>query len=75
MLERVPDDSAGLLPRDPAQIDMTIVLKEGRTLHRSIAHAISSVEVPMTDKQLKDEFADLADGVIPAATIERVIAA
>src|SRR5258705_6293810 len=34
---------------DPAQVDMTIVLKDGKTLHRYIAHAIGSTEVPMTD--------------------------
>ncbi len=58
---------------DPAQVDMTIVLKDGRTLHRFIAHAIGSVEVPMTDKQLEDKFADLADGIILALSIERVM--
>ena len=58
---------------DPAQVDMTIVLKDGRTLHRFIAHAIGSVEVPMTDKQLEMKFADLADGIIPASSIERIM--
>jgi len=58
---------------DPAQVDMTIVLKDGRTLHRFIAHAIGSVEVPITDKQLEDKFADLADGIILALSIERVM--
>src|SRR5271166_1744606 len=58
---------------DPAQVDMTIVLKDGRTLHRFIAHAIGSVEVPMTDKQLELKFADLADGVIPASAIRSVM--
>jgi hypothetical protein len=43
---------------DPAQVDMTIVLKDGRALHRFIAHAIGSVEVPMADRQLEDKFAD-----------------
>jgi hypothetical protein len=52
---------------------MTIVLKDGRTLHRFIAHAIGSVEVPMTDKQLEDKFADLADSVISASAIRRVM--
>jgi 2-methylcitrate dehydratase PrpD len=60
---------------DPAQVDMTIVLKDGRTLRRFIAHAIGSVEVPMTDKQLEDKFADLADGVIPASAAQRVMEA
>jgi hypothetical protein len=58
---------------DPAQVDMTIVLKDGRTLHRYIAHAIGSVEVPMTDKQLETKFADLADGIIPVAAARRVM--
>ena len=30
---------------DPAQVDMTIALEDGRTLHRFIAHAIGSVQV------------------------------
>jgi 2-methylcitrate dehydratase PrpD len=58
---------------DPAQVDMTIVLKDGRTLHRYIAHAVGSVEVPMTDKQLEAKFADLADGIIVAPQIRRVM--
>ena len=57
----------------PEQVDMTIVLKDGRKLHRYIEHAIGSVEVPMTDKQLETKFSDLADGIIPAATIRRVM--
>jgi 2-methylcitrate dehydratase PrpD len=60
---------------DPAQVDMTITLKDGRVLHRFIAHAIGGVEVPMTDEQLETKFADLADGVIPQSAIERVIKA
>jgi hypothetical protein len=31
------------------------------------------VEVPMTDQQLETKFADLADGIIPAAAIRRVM--
>jgi 2-methylcitrate dehydratase PrpD len=58
---------------DPAQVDMTIVLKDGRTLHRFIAHAIGSLEVPMTDKQLEDKFAGLAGGIVPASAIRRVM--
>jgi hypothetical protein len=58
---------------DPAQVDMTIALKDGRSLHRFIPHAIGSVEAPMTDKQLEGKFADLADGVISASAIRRVM--
>ena len=62
---------------DPAiraeQVDMTITLKDGRTLHRFIEHAIGSVEVPMTDAQLEAKFADLADGILPKAQIRRLM--
>ncbi|HYA71917.1 MAG TPA: MmgE/PrpD family protein, partial [Roseiarcus sp.] len=58
---------------DPAQVDMTITLKDGRSLHRFITHAIGSVEVPMTDKQLEAKFTDLADGVVSSAAIRRII--
>jgi 2-methylcitrate dehydratase PrpD len=58
---------------DAAQVDMTVVLKDGRQLHRYIEHAIGSVEKPMTDRQLETKFTDLADGIIPAAMIRRVM--
>src|ERR1700760_2641902 len=58
---------------EPAKVDMTVVLKDGRQLHRYIEHAIGSVEKPMTDQQLETKFADLADGIIPAAMIRRVM--
>ncbi len=58
---------------DPAQVEMTIVLKDGRQLSRRIEHAIGSVEKPMTDQQLETKFADLAEGIIPAPMIRRVM--
>ncbi|MGJ4945546.1 MmgE/PrpD family protein [Bradyrhizobium sp. HKCCYLS1011] len=57
----------------PEQVDLTIVLKDGRKLNRFIEHAIGSVEVPLTDKQLEAKFSDLADGIIPGAMIRRVM--
>lgn len=36
-------------------------------------HAIGSVEVPMTDQQLETKFSDLADGILPAPMIRRVM--
>ena len=60
---------------DPAQVDMTITLTDGRTLHRFIAHAIGSVEVPMTDRQLEAKFADLADGILSPSAIQKVLEA
>jgi 2-methylcitrate dehydratase PrpD len=58
---------------DPAQVDMTVVLKDGRQLHRHIEHAIGSVEVPMTDQQLETKFSDLAEGILAAPVIRRVM--
>ena len=58
---------------DTAQVDMTIVLKDGRTLHRHIEHAIGSLEMPMSDKALEVKFADLAEGILPAATIRQAM--
>jgi 2-methylcitrate dehydratase PrpD len=58
---------------DAAQVDMTIVLKDGRQLHRYIEHAIGSVEKPMTDQQLETKFTDLAEGIIPQPMIRRVM--
>jgi 2-methylcitrate dehydratase PrpD len=57
----------------PAQVDMTITLKDGRTLHKYIQHAIGSLEVPMTDQQLEAKFLDLANGVIPAAQARKLL--
>jgi 2-methylcitrate dehydratase PrpD len=63
---------------DPAikveQVDMTVTLKDGRKLHKFIAHAIGSLEVPMTDRQLEAKFRDLADGILPAAQVNALIA-
>jgi 2-methylcitrate dehydratase PrpD len=57
----------------PEQVDMTITLKDGRTLHKHIEHAIGSVEVPMTDQQLEAKFTDLATAVLPAAQVRKLI--
>ena len=50
----VPTITPGI---DAAQVDMTVVLKDGRTLHQFIEHAVGSVEKPMTDKELETKFA------------------
>lgn len=58
---------------EAAQVDMTVTLNDGRTLHRHITHAIGSVEKPMADGQLEAKFADLAAGVLPDAQAKRVM--
>jgi 2-methylcitrate dehydratase PrpD len=59
----------------PEQVDMTITLKDGRTLHKFIQHAIGSLEVPMTDQQLEAKFLDLAKGIVPEQQARDLIAA
>jgi 2-methylcitrate dehydratase PrpD len=55
------------------QVDMVVVLKDGRELHKYIEHAIGSVEVPMTDEQLEAKFSDLAEGILPAKQTSALI--
>jgi 2-methylcitrate dehydratase PrpD len=57
----------------PEQVDLTIVLKDGRKLHKYIQHAVGSVEVPMTDSALEAKFSDLAEGILPAPQIRRLL--
>ncbi len=58
---------------DAAQVDMTVTLNDGRTIHRHIEHAIGSVEKPMSDAQLEAKFSDLAAGVLPDSQAKRVM--
>jgi 2-methylcitrate dehydratase PrpD len=62
---------------DPAiraeQVDMTITLVDGRTLHMFIEHAVGSVEVPMSDAQLEAKFVDLAEGILPLVQVRRLM--
>ena len=57
----------------PEQVDMTVVLKDGRKLNKVVKQAIGSVEVPMTDAMLEAKFSDLADGILPAPQVRRLM--
>ncbi len=52
---------------------MTVVLKDGRKLNKVVKQAIGSVEVPMTDAMLEAKFSDLADGILPAPQVRRLM--
>lgn len=58
----------------PEQVDVTIILNDGRKLHKFIEHAIGSVEVPMTDEQLEAKFLDLAKGILPDQQARQLVA-
>ena len=62
---------------DPAikadQVDMSVTMEDGKVLHMFITHAVGSQSNPMSDAQLEGKFADLCDGLLPAAQTKRLI--
>lgn len=56
-----------------AQVDMTIVMKDGTKFHQFIEHAVGSVEAPLSDAELAAKFTDLADGILPAAQAKKAM--
>jgi len=57
----------------PEQVRVIVTLKDGRKLEKYIDNVIGSVKNPMSDAALEAKFADLAQGVIPAAQARRVM--
>jgi 2-methylcitrate dehydratase PrpD len=55
------------------QIQITMTLKDGRTLERHIEHAAGSVARPMSDADLEAKFRALAKGILPAAQTDKLI--
>jgi 2-methylcitrate dehydratase PrpD len=64
---------------DPAMpsdaVDITIVMKDGRRLHKRVDHAIGSVDRPMTDSDLNAKFDDLVEPVLGAKRGNALLAA
>jgi 2-methylcitrate dehydratase PrpD len=52
---------------------MSITLKDGRHLDKSIQHAIGSLEAPMTDNGLESKFTSLAEGILTPEQIQVLI--
>jgi 2-methylcitrate dehydratase PrpD len=57
----------------PEQVEMSITLKDGHKLEKSIQHAIGSLEAPMTDRNLELKFAGLADGILTPDQVHALI--
>jgi len=53
--------------------DLTVTLKDGRTLTRHIESAIGSVDRPLSDAALEAKFSDLAEGILPRAQTARLM--
>jgi 2-methylcitrate dehydratase PrpD len=45
-------------------MNLTVVCRDGRHLHRRVEHAIGSLERPITDGGLEERFRSHADGVV-----------
>ena len=56
-----------------AQARVIIRLKDGRVVERFVAHAVGSVENPMTNAQLEAKFIELAAGILPDQSIRRLM--
>ena len=60
----------------PGQQDsarVVILLKDGRRLDKFVAHAVGSVQNPMTDHDLESKFLGLADGLLSLDRSKRVM--
>ena len=54
--------------------DLSVTLADGRTLHLFVAHAIGSLERPMSDADLEAKFHGLVDPVLGAARAQQLVA-
>jgi hypothetical protein len=70
MRARVSAVADPALARDEAIAQ--VVLKNGTTLRRHVAHARGSIDRPMTDAELDDKFAAQADGVLSGRERDRL---
>jgi 2-methylcitrate dehydratase PrpD len=60
---------------DEASADVTAVLRDGRREHVFVEHAIGSLERPMTDADLEGKFRTLAEPVLGARRVGRLLQA
>ncbi|HUH95204.1 MAG TPA: MmgE/PrpD family protein [Casimicrobiaceae bacterium] len=71
--ERVRAEIDPALAEDAAQV--SIRLKDGRTLDCTVGHALGSRERPMSDRDLEAKFLELAAVALDRAAVEALIAA
>lgn len=58
----------------PDEVYIDVKLRDGRTFHKHVAHALGSLERPLTDQDLERKFHDLADGILPRKQTDELIA-
>ena len=57
-----------------AACEVTLTLRDGRTLHKRIEHAVGSLERPMSDRELDSKFRGLVDPVLGEAAAAELLA-
>lgn len=55
------------------QVHVTIKLKNGKTLERSVEHAVGSLDRPMSDSDLEAKFRGLADAILSKPETDNLI--
>ena len=70
--ERTTAIGDATLTEDQAHID--VELSDGRTVSKFIPESLGNLKRPMSNAQLEAKFRDQAVAVLPAATVERLIA-
>lgn len=68
-VEAIADKSVS---EDAAHIE--IRLRDGTVLKKHVAHAIGSLERPMTDADLEEKFRGLTEGILPKAQVDALLA-
>jgi 2-methylcitrate dehydratase PrpD len=69
----VRDEALEKLPPGTAPARVTIKLKNDKTFETTVEHAKGTIENPMTEKELKDKFRDLAGTVLPDERVEEIV--
>ncbi len=75
--ERIFATADAAIPIDGVDMAITLkggTLKGGRTLEKRLRDCIGSRGRPMTDQELETKFRSLADGVLPTARADKLIA-
>jgi 2-methylcitrate dehydratase PrpD len=69
--DRISATADPAMPADAVAIDMT--LRDGRHLRKRVAHALGSLERPMSDADLEGKFASLAEGILSPSHTQRLM--
>jgi len=58
---------------EPQQVDCSVVLRDGRTVHQRIEHAAGSAASPLSDEALEAKFLGLTEGILTSQQARRLL--